>query len=318
MTRTLLSLFLLPFSLLFAQENLQQAMKLVASNDPDGARKILENVVARNDADSEVHFQLGKLLFEHYRNLDAAEEQLERAVDLADNRADYHFTLGRVYGAIAQDGGVFTGMRYAGKVKTEFVRAVELGPDSVMYRAGLMRYYLRAPAIVGGSVSKAREQADAVLRLDAYEGHMSYAEIAASEKDEQTAETEYKAAIAVNPKKPQAYFRLGYHYFNQKRIDDAILQFREYVRYAPDDPNSHDSLGEGLLEKGNYDEALLEYGKAVALNPRFNSAVYGMARCYEGKGMKSAALSSYQNFLALDPKGETADIAKGKIEELQK
>ncbi len=73
---------------------------------------------------------------------------------LADNRADYHFTLGRAYGAIAQNGSIFTGMKYAGKVKSEFVRAVELEPDNVIYRTGLMRYYIQAPSIAGGSVEQ--------------------------------------------------------------------------------------------------------------------------------------------------------------------
>jgi len=318
MARLVLFLCLLPFSLLTAQETVQQALKLVDAKDSDGARKMLEKLVDRNDANSEAHFHLGKLLFERFHDLDAAEGQLERAVELAESRADYHFTLGRVYGAIAQNGGIFSGMKYAGKVKSEFIRAVELDPNNIVYRAGLLRYYLQAPAIAGGSTSKAREQAEAILRLDAYEGHMASAQIAANEKDQQTAETEYKSAIAANPRKPQAYFRLGYVYFGQRRFDEAIAQFREYVKYAPEDPNSHDSLGEGLLEKASYDEALREYGKALALNPRFSSSLYGTARCFEGKGMKEEALSFYQRFLSLDPEGETAETVKQKIKELQR
>jgi tetratricopeptide (TPR) repeat protein len=318
MTRLLFFLFLLPVGFISAQENVQQALKLAGATDFDGARKMLETIVDRDDRDSDAHFQLGKILLDHYQELDAAQDHLERAVELADGRAEYHFVLGRAYGAIAQNGGMFTGMKYAGKVKDQFIRAVELEPNSIVYRTGLMRYYIQAPAIVGGSIAKAREQADAMLRLDPYEGHMAFALIAVSEKDQKAAETEYKGAIAVDPKNPRAYFRLGYLYLGQKRVDEALMQFRQYAKWAPDDPNSHDSLGEALLEKGSYDEALREYDKALALNPRYPSSLYGTARCYEGKGIKSEALSSYRKFLALDPKGESAETARKRVEELQR
>ena len=204
-----------------------------------------------------------------------------------------------------------------GKVKDEFTRAVELDPNNIVYRTGLLRYYLQAPGIVGGSITKAREQADAMLRLDPYEGHMAFAQIAENEKDQQAAESEYKGAVAVNPKKPQAYFRLGYLYLGQKRVEDAIVQFRQYVKCAPDDPNSHDSLGEALVEKGAYDEALREYGKALAMDPRFFASLFGTARCYEGKGMRAEAVALYRQFLSFDPGGENAETAQRQVEELQ-
>ncbi len=318
MKRLLWVLLVTPFALLSAQESAEKAMKLAEAKDFDGARKMLETVISRNDENAEAHFQLGKLLFDHFGETDGAQEQLERAVELAENRADIHFVLGRVYGAVAQNGGVFTGMKYARKVKDQFMRAVELEPGNLTYRTGLLRYYLQAPAIVGGSVDKAREQADAMLRLDAYEGHLALAQVAAHENNQQTAEAEYKSAIASNPKRPQAYFRLGYIYLGQKRIDEALAQFRQYVAYAPDDPNSHDSLAEALLEKHSYDEALQEYGKALALDSHFSSSIYGKARCYEGKGMKSEALSCYRQFLSLNPKGENSETARQKVEELQR
>lgn len=98
---------LLPFALLSAQGTVQQALKRADAKDFDGARKMLETIVDENDVDCEAHFQLGKLLFDHFRDLDAAEEHVERALEIAESRADYHFVLGRVYGAIAQNGGFF-------------------------------------------------------------------------------------------------------------------------------------------------------------------------------------------------------------------
>ena len=58
MRRLLPFLFLLPFAFLSAQETVQRA----DAKDFDGARKMLETIVRRNDGDSDAHFQLGIML----------------------------------------------------------------------------------------------------------------------------------------------------------------------------------------------------------------------------------------------------------------
>lgn len=317
--KSFLALFLflqLSPGLSFTQESVSQAMKLIESKDYPGARKILEAIISRDERNAEARFRLGVLLTNQFRDYDAAEEQLERAVELADNDAEYHFVLGNIYGIQAQIANIFSKITYAGKVKTQFVRAVDLAPKDVRYRFALMTYYLMAPGIVGGSVTRATEQAEALLGLDSSEGHIAYAQIASYEKDEAEAEKQYKYAIAVNPLKPRPYNLLGYFYMRQKRVQDAIAQFRSYVRCAPDDPNSYDSLGEGLFEGGIIDESLQNYTKALSLNPRFAPSVFGKARCLEAKGKKDEAIVEYKRFLELNTQGANVDIAKQRVKAL--
>jgi tetratricopeptide (TPR) repeat protein len=314
--RTLVPVLLLPFLVAFAQESIPQALTLIESKDYNGARKILETMIDHDAANAEAHARLGVLLSDHFRDYDGAEEHLEQAVELVDNNAEYHFILGNVYGIQAQLANIFSKMSYAGKVKSQFLKAVELKPNELRYRSGLMNYYLMAPGIVGGSVSKAKEQAEAILRIDPGEGHIAYAQIASYEKDYPEAEKHYKEAIAADPSKGIRYNLLGYFYLRLKRVDDAIAQFRSYVRLSPDDPNSYDSLGEGLLEKGDANESLQNYAKALELNPGFVPSVFGTARCFEAKGMKSEALAAYKKYLDLAPQGANASAAKKKVEDL--
>jgi len=298
-------------------ESIADAMKLVAAKDYDGARKMLGAVVSRNESDAEARYQLSRLLANHYRDYDEAEGMMEKAVELADGNAEYHFFLGTVYGAQAQVAGLLSKFSYAKKTRDQFERAVELQPDSVGYRLALLSYYLMAPGIVGGGVDKARVQAQEILRRDPCEGHMSLARIADSENELENAEKEYRMAIAAKPAEWRPHHMLGYLYLRMKRADEAVTQFRDYVRISPKDPNSHDSLADGYLAKGNSDEALKCYTHALALDPHFPSSVYGAGNCYEAKGMKAEALESFRQYLAENQKGPYADKAKERIEELE-
>lgn len=301
-----------------AGDSVAEAVKLVDARSYDAARTMLEQIVRRDGGDAEARFHLGRLLMGHFKDLDAAEEQLEKAVELADRNAEYHFTLGNLYGAQAQAVSIFSKMSYAGKVKTEFLRAVELDPVSVQYRMALIEYYLRAPGIVGGSVEKAREQAGELVKRSPYDGHLALARVAAYEKDETLAEQEYRNASKQNPSRWQAYHRLGYLYMNQKRVDEAIGQFREYARVAPGDGNSWDSLGEGLFARERYAEALEQFAKAASVSPAWATPIYHMARCYDRMEKPAEAADHYRKFLSMKPSGPDAEDATARLEKLSR
>ncbi len=297
-------------------ETIEGALRLLAAKDYDGARRTLETVISQDGSDAEARYQLGRLLAGLYRDYDAAEEMMEKAVDQADGNAEYHFFLGSVYGTQAQLAGILSKFSYAKKTRNQFERAVTLQPDSVRYRSALLSYYLMAPGIVGGDVDKAREQAQEILRRDAFEGHLALARISDSEKELENAEKEYNLAIAARPASWRPHHLLGYLYLRMKRDDDAIAQFKEFVRLSPKDPNSYDSLADGYMAKGDTDEALKNFLQALSLDPRFPSSVFGAGNCYNAKGMKAEALQYFRQYLAENPKGTYAEKAKDRIDEL--
>lgn len=303
---------------LCAGDSVAEAVRLIDARNYDAARAMLDEIVRRDGGDADARFHLGRLLMNHFRDFDGAEEQLEKAVELADRNAEYHFTLGNLYGAQAQEANIFSKMSYAGKVKSEFARAVELDPGRVQYRVALMEFYLRAPGIVGGSLEKAREQAAELLTRNPYDGHLAAARIASYEENSKEAEEEYRNAIKQNPSRWQAYHRLGYLLLGQKRFDEAIAHFREYTRTAPADANSWDSLGEGLFEKGNYGEALENFQKAASISPSWAAPVYHAARCLDRQGKTLEALNHYRQFLSMKPSGAAADDANARVAHLSR
>jgi len=311
----LVLLLFIPF-LLIADESVSDALRLIEGKNYDAARKILEAIIVRDGSDAGAHYHLGRILANPYNEYDEAEKHLEKAVELVDGNAEYHFTLGNFYGGQAQRAGIFSKLSYAGNVRTEFLRAVELDQHTVRYRIALMSYYLMAPGIAGGSVAKAKEQAEEISKRDPYEGHLALAQIAAYEKEPETAEQAYRSAIKADPSKWRAHHMLGYLLLEQKRIDEAVAEFREYVRLAPADANSHDSLGDGLLAKGDVNQALQSYLRAATVNPQWPSPLFNVARCYERIGQKGEALQYYRKFLAMNPQGQNAKEAEQKVQEL--
>ena len=86
---------------------------------------------------------------------DAGIPSCEKAVALDPNDGLYHLWLGRIYGEKADRAGFLKAAGLAGKVRTEFERAVELSPNSWEARTDLAEFYLEAPGIVGGSKDEA-------------------------------------------------------------------------------------------------------------------------------------------------------------------
>ncbi|MBU1299092.1 MAG: tetratricopeptide repeat protein [Bacteroidetes bacterium] len=308
-------LFVIP-GLVLAQSTIEDGAKLVEQKRFGEAKSVFESILKKEPKNAAVHFQLGRLMFRNLGNIDGAVEHMEEAVELDERNAEYHFELGRAYGQQAQEANIFSKMRLAGKVKDKFRQAVELQPQTVRYRVALMQYYLQAPGIIGGSVSKARAQAAEVMKIDAYEGHMAEAAIARYEKDARATEQAYRDAIKVDPNNWRAYHQLGYLYLNEKRTSESISLFKKYVELAPDDANSYDSLGDGYMALGQVDSALAQYKKAVDVDPRFSASVYNLAVCYEKKGMKEKAVETYKQYLTLENDGKKAKTAKSKIKQL--
>jgi len=301
-----------------AQNTVADGVKLIENKEYDKARATFEAVLKLDPKNSEAHFKLGGILLTHYRDLDGAVDHLEESVKINDQNAEYHWMLGNAYGLKAREANIFSQLSLAGSTKEHYLKAATLDPREVRYRVSIMNYYLRAPGIAGGSVSKARDEATEVLRLDPYQGHLALAQIAAHENEFSEAEREYKKAIEAGPKNWRPYHLLGYLYLQLKRYDDAIAQFQKYVALAPGDANSHDSLGDGYLAKENVDAAIAQYAKALDINPRFSTSLYNLGQCYERKNMKNEALQSYRRYLAVDPQGINADKAEDRIEELSK
>jgi len=290
-------------------------IKLIDQKKLDEARTFFEGKLKANPNDDESEYQLARV-FLFQGKMDDAEDAIDEALDLNEKDARFHFLRGQVLGQIAANANIFKQGILAPKVKNAFLRAVELDSTLVEAHIGLYNYYIMAPGIMGGSDEKALEQADIVLRLSSYRGHILLANFH-QQKDEFTAaEDEYKKAISAEPKRTGGYKFLGYFYVSQKRYDEAVVQFENYVALDPSNPDAYDSFGDALLGQEKYDDAIEKYNAALLLDKTFSSSIYQLGACYEKKGMSAKAVETYQWYLSVAPAGRFADSAKRKIKDL--
>ena len=150
----------------------------------------------------------------------------EKAVSLEPQNAEYNRCLGRAYGGKAEESHSFF---LARKVKQAFEAAVHLAPTDIPARRDLMEFFAQAPWIVGGDKQKAKEQIEAISRMDTIEGHRARGAYFATEKRWKEAEAEYAAVIDSHFRDVDAYMEAA-EFFEKRRDPQQIERAVEAAR----------------------------------------------------------------------------------------
>lgn len=311
---TLLLLFI--SSSLFAQ-TVDRAKTLWESKNLAEAKRLLTTVKKGNKEFAAAQYYLGRIAFDE-KDYDAAEEYFEEAIDVNDKVAEYHTWYGNTLGTLAADANLFKQAMLGPKMKSAWEKAVELDPKTVDARESLIQYYLQAPAIAGGSVDKAKEIANEIVKLKPAEGHRQLGNIYYKEKQYQEAEKEFIAMAKADP----AYASgLSNYYINQKQYDKAFALFEEALKKNPEDMLATYQIGKTSalsgqrLERG---EACLK--KYLTYQPQKNEPSHAganmrLAQIMEKGGKKVEAKKLYETALKADA---TLKEAKEGLERVSK
>ena len=243
------------------------------------------------------HFELGAW--------DAGIPSCEKAVSIEPESGLYHLWLGRIYGEKADRANFVSAASLAGKVRTEFERAVELAPGNGEARTDLAEFYLEAPAVVGGGKDKARAQAALIAPLNPAIAHWVSARIAERSKDNAAAEQEYRAAIEASHGGARAWVNLAGFYRHTNRLDDMEQALRT-MESSPLDRPAALVDGTGLLLRAgrDYSMAIRLVRRYIALpntveeSPVFKAHAL-LGDLLEKQGDRTAAAEEYRAALTL-------------------
>jgi len=240
-------------------------------------------------------------------DIDAAAALFEKAVAQNPKSAEAHYLLGSAYGSQAEKASIFGQASLAGKTKDEFEKAVELDPNHLDARFGLIQFYAFAPGFMGGSYDKAFAQAAEIRKRDPLRGHRAAAFIYAQQKKTEEAKKEYFDEVKEFPKSPRAHLDLGLFYINHKDWKAAGDEFDTALKldatYMPAVfrlgqlsvlSNTNLSHGEELLRK------YLTY-TPKSDEPSLARAHYWLGQLYEKQGKKAEAKASFATSLKLNP-----------------
>lgn len=156
-------------------------------------------------------------------DIDEAEEWIVKAVKQSPNSAKAQYLLGNIMGRQASN-SIFSALSYAGKSLDGFTQAVNLEPDSIPYRMGLMQFHLQAPGIAGGDLEIAQQQVEKIKHLDALAGTKAEIDLAFAQDKEQQAELLLSEAKEIYHHLPDFFFIAGMRYQRQENYSKAIEQ----------------------------------------------------------------------------------------------
>lgn len=132
--------------------------------------------------------------------------------------------------------------------------------------------------------------------------HNSKAAQALRNKRFDEAESEYRAAIQLDPQNPDLHISLGYTLGLKNDWDGEITEQREAIRLNPNNDNAHLDLGVALSNKDDQDGAIAEYREAIRINPNNDQAHFNLGNRLSHKDNWEAAVPEYRAAVRLDPK----------------
>ena len=288
----LLSLTVLP-----AAHGATTPKDLLAAGRADQA---IESLHSAPDAESQNLLCRAYFMVEQW---DRAVSTCERAVNLDPQKSLYHLWLGRTYGEKADRAGFLSAAGLAKKVHTEFERAVALDPSNVAARTDLAEFYLEAPGIVGGGKDKARAEADALAPLDPGMSHWVIGRMAEKNKDNVTAEREYRAAIEASHGGIQAWLHLAQFFARTNRWDETEQAMRTLESRPVDRPDSLMDAASLLLRNGRDYPMAVRLLRRYLLSPAEEGPAFKahnfLGQILEKQGDRQAAVEEYRAALAL-------------------
>ncbi|HEX6853605.1 MAG TPA: tetratricopeptide repeat protein [Candidatus Polarisedimenticolaceae bacterium] len=309
----------------------EEAVALLAADGPRPSKEVLEAATALIDAAAKqepanTRWRFGRAIALMYSGNQSEAKALFEAVAAAEPaRSEYQYWYGASVFETIDEVGMLGKMSAASKGKAALEKAIALDPGNVRARQALFRFYLEAPGIAGGSVERAREQAQATAALPAgaFRGRMMLGEVAAKEEDWAAMSKAYVAAETAGGTGASPTSAMTAHAFQlirAKKDPAAALPVIERLAKVekPGEYTSDFLRGEARSALGDCAGAVESYARVLEKQPDARNTRYSMAACLEKLGRKGEAATHYDEFARRFPKDDRAGKARDQAAKLRK
>ena len=248
-----------------------------------------------------------------------AGNEFEKAIKAAPDEAVYHFWFGRATGEQAQRANPIRQPGLARRVKGEFEKAAQLDPTYIAPREGLLRFYIAAPGFLGGSVDRARMEADAIMKLNTWRGGLAHSNVALAAKDTAALVTANEKLVAEYPDSVTPYFSLFNVQLVRRQWAAAWSQVDKLEKLRPELPTIRYAIGRAAAESGEQlDRGEASLRKYLDHTPKPNepslaAAHWRLGMIAEHRGDKAAARQAYEAASKLDPNFKAAKEALARV-----
>jgi len=292
--------------------------ELLSVGHVDDALRALHDRVQAAPSDAQAYNLLTRTYFYMGRWEEAA-AAAERAVALEPSASNYQLWLGRAVGEKAAHSSFVTAVRMVPRIHGAFERAVQLDGSNAAARTDLAEFYMEAPSFLGGGKDKALAQAEMLAAQDEAAAHWIKARLAERGKQFDTAEREYRAAVAASPHPGGRWLDLAGFYRTHERLDqmeDTVNKAVTEDIWQSTVPYEAAML---LFQAGrNFPGAIALVQKYLANGSQPEAAPayrahYLLGQIFEKQGNRQAAAAEYRTALSLAREFDPARTALQRV-----
>ncbi|HXP45643.1 MAG TPA: tetratricopeptide repeat protein [Terriglobales bacterium] len=292
--------------------------ELLSVGRVDDALRALHDRVQAAPNDAQAYNLLARTYFYMGRWEEAA-AAAERAVALEPSASDYQLWLGRAVGEKAAHASFVTAVRMVPRIRGAFERAVQLDGSNAAARTDLAEFYMEAPSFLGGGKDKALAQAAALASQDEAAAHWIKARLAERGKQFDSAEREYRAAVAASPHPGGRWLDLAGFYRSHERLDQMEDTVNKAVAEGIWQSTVPYEAAMLLFQAGrNFPGAIellqkyLANGSQPEAAPAYH-AHYLLGQIFEKQGNRPAAAAEYRTALSLAREFDPARSALERV-----
>ncbi|MDQ6829873.1 MAG: tetratricopeptide repeat protein, partial [Gemmatimonadota bacterium] len=267
---------------------------------------------------ADVEYYLGRVYFAE-DSVEGAVKAFESAAQLDPSSSVAHDWLARAYTIQLLSSNRFRQFILARRIRDELKRAVSLDGDNALARYDLARFYVRAPGMVGGDVSKARGEAEELTRRKSLYARFVSLDIAEHDRDTTRATAEINAALAEAPDSSTVYINAAAYYRRVARWDDAWHIVEAYAARHVDDAELDFEIGATAARSGQQldrgIQALTAYLSRPwqAGMPTLGSSHLHRGLIYERRGDRDAARREFEAAVKLQPRNDDAHAGLDRV-----
>jgi len=291
-------------------EQVASARLGVRPEDADAWRAYVLGVVRQRGAEVAAHRE-------------AALARLEACVAKNPQMAVCHYGIGAVRGVQAISEGLVTAAFGVGRIRDAFSKALELDPTFHDARSGLVQYYLYVPGIAGGSVTKAREIAQAAVPRQPEHARVLNAMILQYEEKLPEAE---RMLAAVQPGTDRElvdelrdqWLGIGFDWLQHKEPAKARVIFERIAKDKPDEGRAHYGLARALADEQQWDASIAALERAATLPGRDELPIdYRLGVAWQAKGDVTRARAAFTRYVgSVEPNPKNLEDAKKRLADL--
>ncbi len=302
------------------------------------AEQLLQSALEQGNPSATMYLYLAKTALKRER-LDDAETHINQALQLTKIQdhatlAQVNYWQGRIMERQAEASSIFSVTSKAKKALQGYQTAVQLQPDEIQFRIGLMHFYLDAPGLAGGDTQKALAQAEIIFAKDSNAGFKALIDCYKKLDEEALLLNTFTKALAQYPNDVELYQKRALYWLTNKQSQKAAADFSasaslpatteqqqaiqlfSMYQLALLSIKTEQQLGEGVKALQGF---IANYRTADEVyTPPLDWARYRLANLYELQQNDALAKKLYQEISLTTGDSELLAQLKERLEQLVK